>query len=146
MKIKPYVRKAQFYETDQMGIIHHANYVHWMEEARIDFMEQVDYGYERATQVGIDFVLTGISCDYKSMVRFGDMVSIACKITALNPILMTVTYVMTDAKTGQVRCLAESRHCTYDSNKKRPANLLKALPELYEILKQHFEDTSGEEA
>ena len=31
-----YIRKAQYHETDKMGIIHHSNYIKWMEEARID--------------------------------------------------------------------------------------------------------------
>ena len=40
-----YRRKAQYHETDQMGIIHHSNYVKWMEEARIDFMKELDLGW-----------------------------------------------------------------------------------------------------
>ena len=40
-----YRRKAQYHETDQMGIIHHSNYVKWMEEARIDFMKELGFGY-----------------------------------------------------------------------------------------------------
>ena len=31
-----YVHQAQYYETDQMGIIHHSNYIRWMEEAQIE--------------------------------------------------------------------------------------------------------------
>ena len=38
-----YRRKAQYHETDQMGIIHHSNYVKWMEEARIDFMKEMGF-------------------------------------------------------------------------------------------------------
>ena len=34
-KTYTYYRKAQYHETDQMGIIHHSNYVKWMEEASI---------------------------------------------------------------------------------------------------------------
>lgn len=134
----PYLRKAQFYETDQMGIIHHANYVHWMEEARIDFMEQVGYGYERATEQGIDFVLLGIGCDYKAMVHFGDIVRIEVSIAKLHPVMMTVRYTMTDEKTGKLVFTGESRHCCYDSKKRRPAALTKVLPELYEIFTQYY--------
>ena len=36
LKIRPYEHHAKYYETDQMGIIHHSNYVKWMEEARLD--------------------------------------------------------------------------------------------------------------
>lgn len=37
--MRPYVRPVHYYETDMMGVVHHANYIHWMEEARIDFMD-----------------------------------------------------------------------------------------------------------
>ena len=49
MKFEVYEHKTQYYETDQMGIIHHANYLHWFEEARIDIMEQMGMGYDGKT-------------------------------------------------------------------------------------------------
>ncbi|MGN6715255.1 acyl-CoA thioesterase [Anaerocolumna jejuensis] len=133
MNIKPYVRKAQYYETDQMGIIHHANYIHWMEEARVDFMEQVGFGYDRAIKEGIDFALLGLSCEYKSMVSFGDTVNIEVSISALTVTKMTVHYQITDAITGKLRTTGESIHCYFDSNRKRPVSLKKVLPELYDL-------------
>ena len=39
-EIIPYTRKVAYYETDQMGIVHHSNYIRWFEEARIDFLSQ----------------------------------------------------------------------------------------------------------
>ena len=38
---KDYVRKVQYYETDRMGIVHHSNYIRWMEEA----FEKQDFAY-----------------------------------------------------------------------------------------------------
>ncbi|SHO43181.1 acyl-CoA thioesterase [Anaerocolumna xylanovorans] len=133
MDIKPYVRKTHYYETDQMGIIHHANYIHWMEEARVDFMEQIGFGYERAVKEGIDFALLGISCEYKSMVCFGDTVNIQVSLTSLTVTKMTVQYEITDALTGKLRTRGESIHCYFDSNRKRPVSLKKVLPELYDL-------------
>ena len=34
-----YLRKVHYHETDKMGITHHTNYIKWMEEARIDFLD-----------------------------------------------------------------------------------------------------------
>ena len=133
MHIKPYSRKAHYYETDQMGIIHHANYIHWLEEARVDFMAQMGFGYDRAVRAGIDFALLGVACEYKSMVRFDDTVQIRVAITALTQTRMTIRYQITDAKSGEQRALGESRHCYFDANKKRPVSLKKALPELYDL-------------
>ena len=36
--IKPYERKTNYYETDQMAIIHHSNYVRYLEEAKLYYM------------------------------------------------------------------------------------------------------------
>lgn len=133
MHINPYSRKVHYYETDQMGIIHHANYIHWFEEARVDFMEQMGFGYERAVSSGIDFALLGISCEYKSMVRFGDTVAIQVSITSLTRSQMTVQYQIIDEASGKLRALGESRHCYFDANKKRPVSLQKNLPEVYDL-------------
>ncbi|TCL54850.1 acyl-CoA thioester hydrolase [Kineothrix alysoides] len=133
MNIKPYSRKAHYYETDQMGIIHHANYIHWLEEARVDFMEQIGFGYDRAVSSGIDFALLGVSCEYKSMVRFNDIVEIRVSFASLTPVQMTVRYQITDVESGKLRAVGESRHCYFDSNKKRLVSLKKVLPELYDL-------------
>lgn len=132
MELKPFFRKANFYETDAMGIIYHANYVHWMEEARVHFMEQMGYGYDRTVAEGIDLALVSISCRYRSMTRFGETVRIKVSITRLTPARVTVAYRMEDADTGELRCEAESEHCFFDRARGRPVALKRALPELYE--------------
>ncbi|ANU45897.1 acyl-CoA thioester hydrolase [Enterocloster clostridioformis] len=43
---KDYEHHAQYYETDQMGCVHHSNYIRWMEEARVNLMEQMGCGYK----------------------------------------------------------------------------------------------------
>ena len=45
--MKPYFHTVQYYETDRMGLTHHSNYVRWMEEARIDFLKQIGWNYEK---------------------------------------------------------------------------------------------------
>lgn len=133
MNIRPFVRKPQYYETDQMGIIHHANYIHWFEEARADFMEQIGFSYEKSVAAGIDFAVLSVTCNYKSMVRYGDTIHIQVCITGLTPTKLTVAYEITDAATGKLRTTGESLHCFYDSTRKRPVSLKKALPELYDL-------------
>lgn len=139
-KIRPFVRKANYYETDQMGIIHHSNYIRWFEEARIDLLEQLGYGYERSVEAGIDFALLGLSCEYKSMVRFGDTVEISLSVVSLTHTRIALAYELRDRKTGELRTTGETRHCFYDNAAKRPVVLKKALPELYAILQTLFHE------
>ena len=51
--MEPFIRTAQYYETDRMGVIHHANYIHWMEEARISFLDQLGFPYAVMEEKGI---------------------------------------------------------------------------------------------
>ena len=51
--MKAYRHEVKYYECDRMGITHHSNYVRFMEEARIDLMDQLGYGYERMEAEGI---------------------------------------------------------------------------------------------
>ena len=48
-----YTHKVQYYETDKMGITHHSNYIRWMEEARIDFLEKSGFSYDKLEKDGI---------------------------------------------------------------------------------------------
>ena len=133
MVLKPYCRKTFFYETDQMGIIHHSNYIRWFEETRIDVLEQIDFGYEKVNKYGIDFAVLDVYCEYKSMVRFGDIVNIHLSLSELKEMKMTVNYKIIDSKSKEIRTLGKTQHFFYDNNKKRPVSLKKVIPELYEL-------------
>lgn len=128
-----YARKAQFYETDAMGVIHHSNYIRWFEEARVDLMEKLGYGYARLNALGIDVAVTAVNCEFRSMTRFGETVHIRLWLAALSPAKMTVRYSVTDAETGVLRVEGETRHGFVGGQTKRPVALKKAVPELYEL-------------
>ena len=137
MEIRPYLRKPFYYETDQMGIINHTNYIHWVEEARTDFMEQIGFGYDKAAAAGIDFALLGLSCQYRSMVRFGETVQITLSLPQLTPTRITVAYEVRDLSTGALRTTGETQHCYFDSRRQRPVALNRALPQLYALFEQY---------
>ena len=137
MEIRPYLRKPFYYETDQMGIINHTNYIHWFEEARTDFMEQIGFGYDKAAAAGIDFALLGLSCQYRSMVRFGETVQITLSLSQLTPTRITVAYEVRDLSTGALRTTGETQHCYFDSRRQRPVALNRALPQLYALFEQY---------
>jgi len=133
MLIKPYCRKANFYETDQMGIIHHSNYIRWFEEARVDLLEQINFGYEKINERGIDFGVLDVYCEYKLMVHFGDVVNIYVSLSELKEMKMTIEYKIVNAKSNESCTLGRTRHFFYDNNKRRPVSLKKEIPELYEM-------------
>ena len=42
-----YKRKVNYYETDAMQIVHHSNYIRFLEEARISFMDKIGLPYKK---------------------------------------------------------------------------------------------------
>jgi len=133
MIIKPFCRKANYYETDQMGIIHHSNYIKWFEEARVDFMEQINFDYRKVNELGIDFALLDVYCEYKSMLRFGDITNIFIKVSELTEMKLALSYKITNAKSGEICTLGKTGHFFYSNTRKRPVSLKREIPELYEI-------------
>ena len=138
MELHPYLHKVQFYETDGMSIVHHGNYILWMEEARTDFMDQIGWSYHRAVDAGIDFAVTDVSCAYRSMTRFGETVAITMAVQALSPAKLQLSYKMVNADTGELRAEGTSGHFFYDRAKARPVALKKALPELWQLLESLY--------
>lgn len=65
-----YRRKVHYYETDQMGIVHHSNYIRWFEEARIDLMDRMGLGYAQMEAEGILSPVLSVQADYLRMVYF----------------------------------------------------------------------------
>ena len=129
--IKPYTRKVHFYETDQMGIVHHSNYIRWLEEARIDFMEQIGFGYHSVSDFGVDFAVLGVSIDYKQSVRFNDIVEIHLAVSELTTVRMSFKYKILR---NEVLCaFGETRHCAIRTQKQKVVSLKKEIPELFDL-------------
>lgn len=87
-----YKRKAQYHETDQMGIIHHSNYIKWMEEARIAFMGEMGFGYGEVEKRGIVSPVAGVSVSYKKPVLFDDEVEITVSVRKYNGAVLELEY------------------------------------------------------
>ncbi len=129
IKIHPYEHKAQYYETDQMGIIHHSNYIRWMEEARMDLMDQMGFSYKAMEEMEIISPVLSVKCEYKSMVHFRDTVVIEARMVDYNSVKMKIVYRMTDKETGELRAVAQSEHC-FLSNSGKPISLKRSYPEI----------------
>ena len=140
MKVNPYVRKINYYETDKMGVTHHSNYVRFMEEARIDFLEQIGCGYDKWEKDGIVSPVISIECDYKRATTFGDEIRIDVAIAEYKRIKLSVSYTMVNAKTGEIVCSGKSHHCFVNSEG-RPIALARQYPEYDELLKTHLTES-----
>jgi acyl-CoA thioester hydrolase len=131
--IPPYLHQAKYYETDQMAIVHHSNYIRWFEEARLYYLEQIGLGYDQIEAAGIYSPVLGVTCQYKSAVRFNETVKIKTFLRFFDGIKMKLEYEILDEKTDTLRALGTSEHCFVTKNFK-PVSLKKSYKEMYQIL------------
>lgn len=134
-----WLHKVQYYETDQMQIVHHSNYIKWFEEARTYLMDEMDFGYDKMEAAGILVPVLSVYSDYKSMTRFGEMVMIEAKIKEFTGVKLIVSYEVTDKETGELRCTGETKHAFLDKETYRPLSLKRKHKEIFELFQNMFE-------
>ncbi len=127
--MEPYLHHAKYYETDQMGIIHHSNFIRWMEEARIDALTRFGISYKEMEEQGIISPVLSVFCEYKSMVHFDDEILVFLKVAKYNGIKLELEYEMKDKKTEEMKCVGKSTHCFLDTSGK-PVSLKRINPEI----------------
>ena len=138
-EVTPYVRKAFYYETDRMDVIHHSNYVRWFEEARIDYMEKIGYSYQAVEALGIMSPVLFVECQYKVPVKFGDTVNIYVTEPFFNGIKLEFAYRIVNADTGVECVTGKTGHCFVNEDFK-PISLKKNYPEIYQVYLEAAEE------
>lgn len=67
---------VRYYETDGQGVVHHSNYLRYMELARIELLNAVGYDYARIEASGVLLVVAKATVKYKYPARYGDTLRI----------------------------------------------------------------------
>lgn len=129
IKIVPYEHHTKYHETDQQGIIHHSNYVKWMEDARMNLMEQLGLGYKQMETMELMSPVLSMSIEFRSVVKFDDTVVIDTQLIAYDGYKMEIAYRIYDKKTGEDRAIAKSKHC-FVNKSGMPISLKRIYPEL----------------
>ncbi len=130
--MKPYIRKVQYHETDKMGVAHHSNFIKWMEEARVDLLDQIGYGYVKLEEDGIISPVLSVECEYKHPLKFGDEVEILPEILEFRGIRLVIGYTMTSS--GETAAVGKTSHCFLTPDGK-PIALKRQFPEFDAVLK-----------
>ncbi len=131
MIIEPYTRSVYYYETDRMGVVHHSNYIRWMEESRVDFLKKAGIPYDEIEASGYMIPVLGVSCKYRHSLNYGDEFVIMPEFDDYNGFKFNITYEIYNKNTKVLCASATSSHCFTDANMK-PVRLIKANPELHQ--------------
>ncbi len=94
-----------------MGVVYHANYLVWMEVARVDYCRQAGFRYrDLETQHGILLAVTEVNCRYLSPARYDDEIEIETTLSRTHHRAITFQYEMrvvpADGEGGETRRVA----------------------------------------
>lgn len=71
---------VRYYETDQMGIVHHSNYIRYFECGRSDMMEKAGLPIAKIEEDGVVLPVVSVECRYRMSARMGDRIRIVTMI------------------------------------------------------------------
>ena len=128
--------RVRYAETDQMGVVYHANYLIWFEVGRVEFMRQLGLDY-RAMEREEDALIAVIEARarYKCPARYDDELLVRTTLANVRGPVVRFTYAILRACDGTLLCEGETVHVVVGRDMKR-----RALPARYV---QHFAAVLG---
>ncbi len=126
-----YERKVNYYETDAMKVVHHSNYIRFLEESRIYYMDKMGLPYSKMEEEGIMIPVLSVNCEYKHPASFDEILEIEVHIKEYSGVKLIMEYVITNKNTGLICLTGETKHCFTDKNMK-PISLKKVKPYMHE--------------
>lgn len=128
--------RVRYAETDQMGVVYYANYLVWMEVARVEFCKAAGFSYEEMERDdGIYLAVSEARCRYLYPARFDQEVTIETSLILAHPRMVEFAYEMRSAEEKRKLAVGETKHvfCGRDLKPVR-------LPEKY---RAHFGISGG---
>lgn len=135
-EIRPYIHRVHYYETDRMGVTHHSNYIRMMEEARVDFMEQLGWPYARMEELGVLSPVTALNIRYIASTTFDDRVQVNVSVRDFNGVKLTMGYEMVKLAEEPVTVLTGESEHVFLNREGRFVRLKRDMPEFHQLLRE----------
>ena len=116
----------RYYETDQMGIVHHSNYVRYFECGRTAMLKEFGLPIEQIEQSGVMLPVVSVSCRYRLPARLGDTISVRSVVDTVPMARLTIRNEIRN-QSGQLLCDGEVVLGFIDSVTRRPVRCPKML-------------------
>ncbi len=85
-------QRVNFYHTDAMGVVHHANYIRWFETGRVEFLREIGIVLGDIIAAGYSFPITEVKCKYIASGKFDDVIRVETTPLALTKVKLEFSY------------------------------------------------------
>jgi acyl-CoA thioester hydrolase len=129
--------EVRYQETDQMGVVYHANYLVWFEIGRTKFIEHLGLSYVEMEKNNVVSPVIDAQISFKKPVKYGEKVYVETWIEQYDGLRTVYGYKVIDDD-GEVRISGRTKHVIVKKESFRPLSLRRAFPEWHEIYLQHI--------
>lgn len=120
---------VRYGETDQMGIVHHSNYLRYFEVARLEWLSFLGVSYNAMEQEGVIMPVIEVNLSYKTPALFEDKLIVEVRLNEAPKVKMKFSYSIRNQK-DQIVCLGETTLAFLNSKTRKPVR----CPEKFKIL------------
>lgn len=136
-----YSRRVKYYETDRMGVVHHSNYLRFLEDARMEWIDDNVMRYSEMERMGIIIPAVSAMGNFRSFLRFDDPFAVEIQLILYTGVRISFRYVVRNTDTGEVCYDGETTHYfSSDENNYRPISIKRKFPELHKKIQAMLED------
>ncbi|MFD2444004.1 acyl-CoA thioesterase [Bacillus sp. CGMCC 1.16607] len=120
--------EVRYAETDQMGVVYHANYLVWMEVGRTKLIQDLGFNYAEMEKDGIISPVLDIQISYKKPLRYGEIAYVHTWIEEYDGLRVTYGYeIFTNDR--ELAITATSKHVCVKKENFRPISVRKLYPD-----------------
>ena len=84
--------RVEYHHTDQMGIVHHSNYVKFFEVARTEWLRAIGLTYAEMERRGVMMPIVDVAVKYRNPAVYDELISVTAFVDALPMARMTFRY------------------------------------------------------
>ena len=112
--------RVRYAETDQMGVVYHANYLVWFEIGRVEFIRQLGLDYKSMErEEGCGIAVVDVHVRYKSPARYDDELIVQTRLIAARGAVIRFGYKIVRVPDGVVLCEGETVHVVVGPDMKK---------------------------
>ncbi|HYU36872.1 MAG TPA: thioesterase family protein [Gemmatimonadales bacterium] len=100
--------RVNYSDTDQMGVVYHANYLIWFDRARTELMRETGLTYKELEQQGVYLAVSEVRVRYRAAARYDDVVRVRCWVRELASRRVTFGYAVERAATNELLATGET--------------------------------------
>jgi len=127
--------RVNYSETDQMGVVYHANYLVWLDMARTEHLRDAGMSYRDLEAQGVYLAVTEARLRFRRAARYDDLVRVRCWVRELGSRGVTFGYSVERVEsddllaTGVTTLMALDRRRTLTRLPEHVSGLLQAVPD-----------------